>query len=79
MNSNPQLDIYADDVKCSHGSTTGQIDEDALFYFQSRGISKNEAFILLVSGFVAEVMEEIKFAPIKSYINQKTNLWITSQ
>ena len=79
MNSNPQLEIYADDVKCSHGSTTGQIDEDALFYFQSRGISKNEAFILLVSGFVAEVMEEIKFAPIKSYINQKTNLWITSQ
>jgi len=78
MNSNPQLEIYADDVKCSHGSTTGQLDEDALFYFQSRGIPKNEAFILLISGFVAEVMEEIKFAPIRSYINQKINLWIAS-
>lgn len=78
MNSNPQLEIYADDVKCSHGSTTGQIDEDALFYFQSRGIPKNEAFILLVSGFVTEVMKEIKFEAIKSYINQKISLWIKS-
>ena len=77
MNSNPQLEIYADDVKCSHGSTTGQLDDDALFYFQSRGIPKNEAFILLVSGFVGEVMEKIKFEPVKNYIDQKINLWIT--
>ena len=76
MNSNPQLEIYADDVKCNHGSTTGQLDEDALFYFQSRGIPKNEAFILLVSGFVSEVMEKIKFKPVKNYIDQKINSWI---
>ena len=76
MNSIPQLEIYADDVKCSHGSTTGQLDDDALFYFQSRGIPKNEAFILLVSGFVSEVMEQIKFEPVKNYIDQKINLWI---
>jgi Fe-S cluster assembly protein SufD len=77
MNSIPQLEIYADDVKCSHGSTTGQLDDDALFYFQSRGIPKNEAFILLVSGFVSEVMEQIKFEPIKNYIDQKINTWIS--
>jgi len=76
MNSIPQLEIYADDVKCSHGSTTGQLDDDALFYFQSRGIPKNEAFILLISGFVSEVMEQIKFESVKNYIDQKINLWI---
>jgi len=76
MNSIPQLEIYADDVKCSHGSTTGQLDDDALFYFQSRGIPKNDAFILLVSGFVSEVMQKIKFEPINNYINQKINSWI---
>jgi len=76
MNSIPQLEIYADDVKCSHGSTTGQLDDDALFYFQSRGIPKDEAFILLVSGFVGEVMEKIKFEPVKNYIDQKINLWV---
>ena len=77
MNSIPQLEIYADDVKCTHGSTTGQLDDDALFYFQSRGIPRDEAFILLISGFVGEVMEGIKFDPIKNYLNQKINLWIT--
>ena len=76
MNSIPQLEIYADDVKCSHGSTTGQLDDDALFYFQSRGIPQNDAFILLVSGFVSEVMQKIKFEPINNYIDQKINSWI---
>jgi Fe-S cluster assembly protein SufD len=76
MNSIPQLEIYADDVKCSHGSATGQLDDDALFYFQSRGIPKDEAFILLISGFVGEVMEEIKFKPVKNCIDQKINLWV---
>ena len=76
MNSIPQLEIYADDVKCSHGSTTGQLDDDALFYFQSRGIPKKAAFILLVSGFVREVIDQIRFEPTKNYIEQKLNLWI---
>jgi len=76
INSIPQLEIYADDVKCSHGSTTGQLDDDALFYFQSRGIPKTEAFFLLVSGFVSEVMEKIKFEPVKNYIDEKINKWI---
>ena len=78
MNSNPQLEIYADDVKCSHGSTTGQLDDDALFYFRSRGIPKKDAFILLVSGFVSEVMKKIKYKPVNIYIDKKINSWIAN-
>ena len=59
MNSNPQLEIYADDVKCSHGSTTGEIDDDSLFYIQSRGIPKSEAVKLIVNGFANETIKDI--------------------
>ena len=68
MNSNPQLEIYADDVKCSHGSTTGQIDEDALFYLQSRGINKQDAMELMVTGFANEVLDKIPHPEIKKTI-----------
>lgn len=60
INSKPELEIYADDVKCSHGSTTGQLDEAALFYLQTRGISKENARKLLVSAFVGEVIEAVE-------------------
>lgn len=56
INSKPELEIYADDVKCSHGSTTGQLDEMALFYLQARGISRENAKKLLVSAFIGEVI-----------------------
>ena len=69
MNSNPQLEIYADDVKCSHGSTTGQIDEDALFYLQSRGINKQDAMELMVTGFANEVLDKIPHPEIKKAIH----------
>lgn len=59
INAKPELEIYADDVKCSHGSTTGQLDENALFYLQARGISKANARKLLVSAFIGEVIEAI--------------------
>ena len=68
MNSNPQLEIYADDVKCSHGSTTGQIDEEALFYLQSRGINKTDAMELMITGFANEVLDKIPHSEIKSAI-----------
>ena len=71
MNSNPQLEIYADDVKCSHGSTTGQIDEDALFYLQSRGINKQDAMELMVTGFANEVLDKIPHPEIKKAIYTK--------
>ncbi len=60
MNSKPELEIYADDVKCSHGSTTGQLDEDAIFYLQARGISAKSARKMLVGAFIESVIEKIK-------------------
>jgi Fe-S cluster assembly protein SufD len=65
MLSKPQLEIYADDVKCSHGSATGQIDEQALFYLRARGISESEARLLLKFAFTADVIDEIRLAPLK--------------
>jgi Fe-S cluster assembly protein SufD len=56
MNSKPELEIYANDVKCTHGSTTGQLDSQALFYLQSRGISKHRAEKILVTAFVSEIL-----------------------
>ena len=58
MNSKPELEIYADDVKCSHGSTTGQIDEEALFYLRARGISEKNAKLLMIDAFIGEVIEK---------------------
>lgn len=63
MNSKPELEIYADDVKCSHGSTTGQFDEEAVFYLKARGLSDNTAREMLVNAFTDEVMEAVKCLP----------------
>ena len=63
--SKPQLEIYADDVKCSHGMTTGQLDEKALFYMQSRGISREEARTLLSVAFTSDVIDNIRLAPLR--------------
>jgi len=68
MNSIPQLKIYEDDVKCTHGSTTGQIDEDSLFYLQSRGINHNNAVNLMVKGFANEVVEKAGHPQFKEII-----------
>lgn len=65
MNTKPQLEIYADDVKCSHGATVGQLDEEALFYLQSRGISKREARLMLMFGFAHEVIQNIKVEALR--------------
>ena len=67
-NNKPELEIYADDVKCSHGSTTGQLDEDALFYLRSRGLSTKGARKLLVGAFVGEVIENIKIEEVKERV-----------
>ena len=64
--SKPQLEIYADDVKCSHGATVGQLDQKSLFYLQSRGISKQAARALLTFAFANEVIERIKVEKIRS-------------
>jgi Fe-S cluster assembly protein SufD len=65
MDTKPQLEIYADDVKCSHGATVGQLDDNALFYLQSRGINKREARLMLMFGFAHEVIQNIKVEPLR--------------
>lgn len=68
MNTKPQLEIYADDVKCSHGTTTGQLNEEALFYLQSRGVPKDKARALLMLAFAEDVIEKMKIPAIKEYL-----------
>lgn len=68
MNTKPQLEIYADDVKCSHGTTTGQLNDEALFYMRSRGIPKDEARTLLLYAFAQDVLSQIKIQPIREYL-----------
>jgi Fe-S cluster assembly protein SufD len=65
MDTKPQLEIFADDVKCSHGATIGQLDDDALFYLQSRGINKREARLMLMFGFAHEVIQNIKIEALR--------------
>lgn len=73
MNTKPQLEIYADDVKCSHGATTGQLDEEGLFYMQSRGIPRQEARLLMLYAFAHEVIDNIRVTPLKDRINFLVN------
>ncbi|MCB0477378.1 MAG: Fe-S cluster assembly protein SufD [Crocinitomicaceae bacterium] len=68
INSKPELEIYADDVKCSHGSVTGQLDENALFYLKARGISEDRARKMLVSSFLEEVVETLATEELKNYV-----------
>jgi Fe-S cluster assembly protein SufD len=70
VDSKPQLEIFADDVKCSHGSTVGQFNDEALFYLKSRGIADEKARALLVQAFVFDVTEKIPVPEIRSHINQ---------
>ncbi|GAB4049498.1 Fe-S cluster assembly protein SufD [Spirosoma litoris] len=70
MNTKPQLEIFADDVKCSHGTTTGQLNDEALFYMRSRGIPKDEARTLLLYAFSQDVISQIKIQPIREYLER---------
>lgn len=65
MFTQPMLEIYADDVKCSHGSTVGQLNDAAMFYMRQRGISEKEAKLLLEFAFVNEVVDQIQLEPLK--------------
>lgn len=69
MYTQPQLEIYADDVKCSHGATVGQLDENALFYMRARGIAEKEARLLLMFAFVNEVIDKIRMEPLKDRLH----------
>ena len=71
IHSEPQLEIYADDVVCNHGSSTGQIDEEALWYMQARGINKTTAMRLLVTGFAGDVLQKVTDENLRSKIEEK--------
>lgn len=69
VNTKPQLEIWADDVKCSHGCTSGQLDEEAMFYLRARGIHKDTARAMMLYAFAGELMENIRHQSIKQYLD----------
>ena len=71
FNSKPELEIYADDVKCSHGSTSGSIDEDSIYYLMTRGLNRKDSINLLIKGFLNDVIEFIKNPSIKKFVECK--------
>ena len=71
VNTKPQLEIFADDVKCSHGCTVGQLDKEALFYLKSRGIPEKEAYQMLVNGFLSEILEKLPKGKLKNFLIEK--------
>ena len=76
FNSKPELEIYADDVKCSHGSTSGSVDGDSIHYLMTRGLNKKEAIQLLINGFLNEITGEIKSDKIRKFVENKIELQI---
>src|SRR5579862_3145619 len=70
FDTKPQLEIFADDVKCTHGATVGQLREDAMFYLRQRGIPKGEAEALLVYAFAAEVLEKVTIQPVREALEK---------
>jgi Fe-S cluster assembly protein SufD len=70
VDSHPFLEIYADDVKCSHGSTVGQLDTDAMFYLMQRGICERNAKMLLMVAFVGEIVDKIKLTKLRDSIDE---------
>lgn len=79
INTKPQLEIWADDVKCSHGCTTGQIDKEALFYLQSRGISEEQAKAMLLMAFAYEVINKVEDEELRTRIEQLINSRLQEQ
>tara|TARA_B100000686_G_scaffold252791_1_gene263590 strand:+ start:1112 stop:2359 length:1248 start_codon:yes stop_codon:yes gene_type:complete len=71
FNSKPELEIYADDVKCSHGSSSGNLDHDSLHYLMTRGLSRNDSTKLLITGFLNEIIEFIKSPSMKNFVESE--------
>ena len=76
MDTKPELEIYADDVVCSHGATTGQIDDMQMFYMRSRGIKKSDAKMLLIKAFLAEASDKVLDEKIRLTIEEKIEKWL---
>jgi len=73
VNSKPELEIYADDVKCSHGSTTGQLDDEAIFYLRARGLSEKSAKQLMLTAFMSDVLDKITIPSVKAKVFKTIN------
>ena len=76
MDTKPELEIYADDVKCSHGATTGQLDEAPLFYLRQRGLNEAQARLLLIQAFIDEVVDTIADETIRETVLKDTSTWL---
>ncbi len=79
FNAKPELEIYADDVKCSHGSTSGNLDPDSIYYLMTRGLSKKESTNLLVESFLNEIIESIKSSSLRNFIKTKLEKSVTNE
>jgi Fe-S cluster assembly protein SufD len=78
LNKNLLLEIYADDVKCSHGATVGDLDETAMFYLQTRGLPEAEARRMLIEAFAVEAIELVEHAPIQAYLRRHLDHWLAN-
>ncbi|MFZ3212582.1 MAG: Fe-S cluster assembly protein SufD [Terriglobales bacterium] len=76
IDTKPQLEIYADDVKCTHGATIGQVEENALFYLRSRGLDEIAARRLLLYAFASECLERMRTGPVRNYLEALTPSWL---
>lgn len=76
IDTKPQLEIYADDVKCTHGATIGQVEETALFYLRSRGINESAARSLLLFAFASECLDRVNCAPVREYLQKQIQRWL---
>jgi Fe-S cluster assembly protein SufD len=79
MYTQPMLEIYADDVKCNHGSTVGQLNDAALFYMQQRGVSVEEAKLLLEFAFINEVIDKMELEPLRDRLHHLVELRFRGQ
>ncbi len=70
VNTKPQLEIFADDVKCSHGATVGQLDEDSMFYLKSRGIGEDKARVILIHAFASDIVKSIKVDAVRNHLEE---------
>lgn len=73
VNTKPQLEIFADDVKCSHGCTVGRLDDEALFYLRARGLDEKQAKAFLLNAFAADILEQVKPQVLRNYLEEKIN------
>jgi Fe-S cluster assembly protein SufD len=79
MDTKPELEIYADDVKCSHGATVGDLDETALFYLRSRGIEPALARHMLIEAFVVDAIDLVADLGIRSYLTERIGRWLSAR